>query len=90
VHGMSDFLDQALGLFYTIRDTPNLRKKPSIAEVLSWIFILQKESTDRLNPMSDMFFVEQTLRSSLLKTEDDQKKAGDILERWKKNPKNRA
>lgn len=82
--GRSAFLDDAISLFDLVRNTHGIRKKPSIAEILNWIFVLQKEFPDEQNPMkNNLLFVEKTLYSNLLKTEDDQKQASAIFAKWK-------
>lgn len=41
-----DVLNTALDVFYTLRDTPGLKKKPSTSEFLDWFYLLLSESVD--------------------------------------------
>lgn len=41
-----DVLNTALDVFYTLRDTQGLKKKPSTSEFLDWFYLLLSESVD--------------------------------------------
>jgi MoxR-like ATPase len=75
----SVFLADALEFFFKLRAS-GLRKKPATAELLNWLFVLRemfKESTNPLTVPPDK--VIRTL-SSLVKTEEDQAIARQILQ----------
>ncbi|MGB3205067.1 MAG: MoxR family ATPase [Crinalium sp.] len=78
----SPFLQAALDLFYRLRSPQiGLRKKPATAELLGWLIILQKFTSELENPLVKPEVVFGTL-SSLIKTTEDQEKAKKIVEQW--------
>jgi MoxR-like ATPase len=83
--GSSKFLQDVLSLFYRLRAPQSgLRKKPSTAELLSWLLTL-KALTDVMEDKEDVLIrsdiVTRTL-SSLIKTTEDQEKAYKVIEQW--------
>jgi MoxR-like ATPase len=80
--GSGDFIDDALDLFYTLREPSSaLRKKPATAELLGWMLTLREISADTDNPLTQPELVLPTL-SNLIKTAGDQEKAKEIVQRW--------
>ncbi len=65
-------LNQALSIFYQVRDTAGLKKKPSTSELLDWIKLLLNEDID-LETLreSDPTKVIPPLHGALLKNEQD-------------------
>ena len=79
------FLDDALSLFYQLREpSSGLRKKPATAELLGWLLALQALGDGRANPLERPELAEQTL-GVLIKTEYDLKKATEIVRQWSSN-----
>ncbi|MCV6545985.1 MAG: MoxR family ATPase [Cohaesibacter sp.] len=68
----SRLLQQALSSFYSIRDVPGLKKKPSTSELLDWIKLLVNEDID-LETLreSDSNKTIPPLHGALLKNEQD-------------------
>lgn len=76
------FLKSALDLFYILRAPQSgLRKKPTTAELLSWILSLHSLGGNLLSTLNNRGTVFLTL-SSLTKTAEDQTKAKQIIEKW--------
>jgi MoxR-like ATPase len=59
-------LDQALEVFYNLRGTPRLRKRPSTSELIDWICALRKAGVDLKRVGGGIPFL-----GTLLKTEHD-------------------
>ena len=59
-------LDQALEIFYELRETPRLRKRPSTSELIDWIAALRKSGVDLARIGGGIPFL-----GTLLKTEQD-------------------
>ena len=59
-------LDQALELFYNVRDVPRLRKKPTTSELIDWICALSRAGVDLSAIGGGLPFL-----GTLLKTEQD-------------------
>jgi MoxR-like ATPase len=59
-------LDQALEVFFQLRTTPRLRKKPSTSELVDWILALKKAGVDLTKVGGGIPFL-----GTLLKTEAD-------------------
>jgi MoxR-like ATPase len=59
-------LDNALEMFFSLRATPRLRKKPSTSELIDWICALRKAGVDLANIGHGIPFL-----GTLLKTESD-------------------
>src|ERR1043165_5753172 len=59
-------LDNALELFFSLRATPRLRKKPSTSELIDWIMALKKGGVDLAKVGHGIPFL-----GTLLKTESD-------------------
>jgi MoxR-like ATPase len=59
-------LDQALEIFYGVRDVPRLRKKPTTSELIDWICALRKAGVDLSSIGGGIPFL-----GTLLKTEQD-------------------
>jgi MoxR-like ATPase len=82
--GTSPFFDKAIQLFYQLRDS-GLRKKPATAEFLDWLMALrQATGTEEEDPLAIPDLARNTL-SVLVKTEDDQKRAREIVDQWFQN-----
>ena len=66
-----DLLEEALTQFYKIRETPNLKKKPSTSEVLDWLKLLLSEdlSADVLRKSAAQNLPK--MHGALLKNEQD-------------------
>jgi len=73
-----DFLDQALKIFFHLRNS-GLRKKPSTAELLNWLMVLRDIYPDEDNPIvAHPECVVDTL-SSLVKMAEDQETAQSVI-----------
>ena len=59
-------LDQALEIFYGVRDVPRLRKRPTTSELIDWICALRKAGVDLSSIGGGIPFL-----GTLLKTEQD-------------------
>lgn len=59
-------LDQALEIFYRLRDLPGLRKRPSTSELIDWIAALRRSGVDLSRVAEGIPFL-----GTLLKTEQD-------------------
>ncbi len=59
-------LDQAIEVFYGLRDAPRLRKRPSTSELIDWIAALKKAGVDLSKVGGGIPFL-----GTLLKTEQD-------------------
>jgi MoxR-like ATPase len=59
-------LDNALEMFFSLRATPKLRKKPSTSELIDWILALKKAGVDLSKVGHGIPFL-----GTLLKTEND-------------------
>jgi MoxR-like ATPase len=85
VGGSNRFIDDALDLFFALReDGVGLRKKPSTAEMLGWLLALKDMSSETDNPLADGSLVMSTL-SVLIKNkldENDQKNVTEAVDRW--------
>ena len=81
--GSSDFLKDALELFFKLRKS-SLRKKPATAELLGWMIALQEISGGADNPLAEPELALRTL-SNLIKTANDQDKTKDIVKQWVEN-----
>jgi MoxR-like ATPase len=80
--GSSQFLSDALDLFYTLRaQSSGLRKQPATAELLGWMLALKDITDNRENPLDQPELALRTL-SSLIKTAEDQDKAMEIVLQW--------
>jgi MoxR-like ATPase len=80
----SSFLDKALDIFDQLRQA-NLRKKPATAELLNWLQVLRERFKEEENPLATRPAdrVKETL-SSLVKTREDQERAGQVVGEWLK------
>lgn len=82
VAGGNRFLDDALDLFYELRQPANhLRKKPATAELLGWLITLQQVRDGTDNPIDRPDFISYAL-SNLVKTAEDQRRATEIVQQW--------
>jgi MoxR-like ATPase len=82
VGGKDGFIDDALSLFFALREAPGgLRKNPSTAEMLGWMMALKEMAPDDENPLARGDLALQTL-SNLIKTTADQEKARDVVQKW--------
>jgi MoxR-like ATPase len=75
----SDFLSQALAVFFQLRDG-GLRKKPSTAELLNWLMVLRDMYPKVDNPIAAHPGSVLDTLSSLVKMADDQDTARHIVE----------
>jgi MoxR-like ATPase len=64
-------LTTALTQFYTLRDTPGLKKKPSTSEVLDWLKLLLAEDLSAEDLRQEPSSLLPRLHGALLKTEQD-------------------
>jgi len=70
--GIKDaLLSTALTQFYTLRETPGLKKKPSTSEVLDWLKLLLAEDLGPEDLISDTNAALPKLHGALLKNEQD-------------------
>jgi len=86
LHNMSfhdTFLQDALNLFYELRDDKHgIKKKPATAELLVWLVALRNQSQTQ-NPITeDKQAVTDTLYSTLIKTKADLLIAKKVVEKW--------
>ncbi|MEM6987445.1 MAG: ATP-binding protein, partial [Pseudomonadota bacterium] len=67
-----DLLANALKLFFEIRDTPGLKKKPSTSELIDWLKLLLAEDipVEKLRAKDDASLM-PALYGALLKNEQD-------------------
>ncbi len=67
-----DLLHEALAVFYRLRDTPGLKKKPTTSELLDWIKLLVAEDIppEALRSEDARKFI-PPLYGALLKNEQD-------------------
>ena len=80
--GSSEFLSQALELFYRLRRRDFLRKAPATAELLDWLGALVDSSPGTENPLrADPRAAVRTI-ASLVKRPEDVEKATKLIERW--------
>lgn len=66
-----DLLEEALTQFYKIRETPNLKKKPSTSEVLDWLKLLLSEDLSAEALREDATVNLPKMHGALLKNEQD-------------------
>lgn len=59
-------LDQCISVFYRLRDTPRIRKRPSTSELVDWIAALRRSGVDLTKVGGGIPFL-----GTLLKTEQD-------------------
>lgn len=82
IGGTDRFIDDALSLFFALREAPGgLRKNPSTAEMLGWMMALKEMAPDDENPLAQGDLALRTL-SNLIKTTADQEKARDVVQKW--------
>lgn len=80
--GASAFLDDALDLFYALRNRAALRKKPATAELLEWITSLVEMSGGSANPLRDDPKAATQTLSALVKTVEDRERAVKTVQEW--------
>ncbi|MFO0953796.1 MAG: MoxR family ATPase [Isosphaeraceae bacterium] len=79
------FLDDALDLFYRLRDAATgLRKRPATAEVLGWVAALRELYPGVDNPLAGRDDVARRSVSVLVKTVEDREVALAAWDRWRK------
>ena len=66
-----DLLEEAVTQFYKIRETPNLKKKPSTSEVLDWLKLLLSEDLSADTLREDAVQNLPKMHGALLKNEQD-------------------
>lgn len=82
VGGKDKFIDNALDLFFTLRDVSGgLRKNPSTAEMLGWMLTLRDMAPENENPLAQGDLALRTL-STLIKNTSDQEKAINVVQKW--------
>lgn len=81
VRGKNAFIDNALDIFFALREEGGLRKNPSTAEMIGWMKALKDMAPDAENPIVEGDLALQTL-SNLIKTKEDRDKAHDIVQKW--------
>jgi len=65
-------INEALNVFYNIRDIPGLKKKPSTSELLDWIkLLLNEDVSPEILRESDLKKIIPPLHGALLKNEQD-------------------
>jgi MoxR-like ATPase len=65
-------VNEALNIFYQVRDVPGLKKKPSTSELLDWIkLLLNEDVTPETLRQKDPTKVIPPLHGALLKNEQD-------------------
>ncbi len=80
--GASAFLDDALDLFYALRNRAALRKKPATAELLEWITSLVEMADGKANPLRDDPEAATQTLSALVKTVEDRERAVKTVQEW--------
>lgn len=86
VRGKDAFVDNALDIFFTLRNEGGLRKSPSTAEMIGWMKVLRDMAPDVENLTDEKDLVLQTL-SNLIKTKEDQDIARNIVQEWQTKAK---
>lgn len=85
VNSGNPFLDDALDLFFRLRDPASgLRKKPATAELLGWLTSMREMGAKLDEPLmlqSDLAF---DSLSALVKSVEDQPTARTVVETWRK------
>lgn len=76
----SEFLDSALSIFQTLRNS-NLHKAPATAELLNWIITLQSMYPNVANPLANKAEAMRRSLSALIKNEEDRKSVLNMLDR---------
>ena len=84
VAGRGDlFLTEALELFEVCRKPNNaLKKKPATAELLGWLIALRRALPEGAESLRGHRAATLQTMSSLLKTLEDQKLAGELFDQW--------
>ncbi len=84
-------LDDALELFFRLRNLAALRKRPATAELLGWLVALRHQGGDRGNPLAQATLAE-LMRSlpCLVKTAEDLPVAQHELRSWADQRKGKA
>jgi MoxR-like ATPase len=79
----SEFLADALGIFYRLREpATGLNKRPSTAELLNWLILMRRAGGDLENPIREKPEVVTSSLTTLIKTADDQEKGGMTVADW--------
>lgn len=102
LRGTNAFLDDALELFISIRESGNLRKPVSTAELLGWLMTLQANAPKAGNPLAELAkeagqdenldtsrLVRVTL-NNLIKNSDDDEIAKEAIRKWQAKQANQA
>jgi MoxR-like ATPase len=77
------FVDDALGLFLQLRDPASgLRKKPATAELLNWMVALRDIVPGAGNPLTAKPGAVEATVNILVKTAEDQDRAGKVVRQW--------
>jgi MoxR-like ATPase len=78
---------RALSLFQFVRDPAlNLRKRPATAELIDWLGYLCRAEAAALGDADQQREFQLSFGVQLLKNVDDQGRAKDLFEAWKKRP----
>jgi MoxR-like ATPase len=73
--------DDALSFFLRLRDT-KLLKTPATAELLDWLLYLKADQADLTKPLRQQPDLARKSLSALVKHQDDQTSAEDMLKAW--------
>ena len=78
-HDADDLVQEALTVFFDVREVPGLKKKPSTSELLDWLKLLMVEdiSVETLRERDPKRLI-PPLHGALLKNEQD----AHLFERW--------
>jgi len=83
----SGFIKSAISLFFKLREKDNaLLKKPSTGELIIWINVMRRMAPEKQNPMETFGIIFKSL-GTLVKNNDDIKKAKEKIMEWMENQK---
>ena len=82
--GNNTYLEDVISFFYSIRNNPQLQKKPATAELLSWLLAMSINLDSANSSFHDSATVRKTI-GILAKTNEDQEIIGEMLVRWVNN-----
>ena len=81
--GSSEFLDDALDLFYTLRDERHgFLRRPATAELLGWLLFLRSQGGNHEHPLRRQPELAVRTASCLIKHANDQDEAARVVEAW--------
>lgn len=79
------WLQDALSLYQHIRESPLIEKKPSVAELLSWLYFLSQQPVSGEARLDEHPAFAVSVAVTLFKLKDDQNKAAELIGRWQEN-----